>query len=242
MAVDELKLILGLPFEVGDYYIVHPLTIQEIAEMGYTELQYYLNIFLIGWESFDINLDEDEKTDEKLYKMIRELFYESDEFFELFNKACNIFLKRPLAMSKKQSLEPKQFTRISKFFSKEVYGEMVEILNKQYLVSKKVEKKRKFANERARKLHEQLEKNKKKAEKYNKNKPQFGDLISSLRWILGMNKSEILELSLYELYDGLKRKQVIDKVGHLFTAIYSGSINPKSIDKYELDYMKHIEL
>lgn len=48
MAVDELKLTLGLPFEVGDYYIVHPLTIQEIAEMGYKEFQYFLNIFLIS--------------------------------------------------------------------------------------------------------------------------------------------------------------------------------------------------
>lgn len=57
-----------------------------------------------------------------------------------------------------------------------------------------------------------------------------------------MDKEEILKLSIYELYDGLKRKQVIDKVGNLFTAIYTGNINPKSIDKYELDYMRHIKL
>jgi hypothetical protein len=47
MKVDRAKLILGLPIEVGDYYIVHPLTVKEIVELGYEQLQIHLNIILL---------------------------------------------------------------------------------------------------------------------------------------------------------------------------------------------------
>jgi len=47
MEIDKYKLITGMPFYIGDYYIVHPLTIREIIEMGYGILQQHLNIILL---------------------------------------------------------------------------------------------------------------------------------------------------------------------------------------------------
>lgn len=114
-----------------------------------------------------------------MYKIIKELFYDSNEFFELFNKACNIFIKRPLVKNKREAL--RYFERVNDFFSKENYGEISKILKKQYLIVEKKKDKPKFGNERARELSERIEKNRLKAEKYNKDAPQFADLISSLR-------------------------------------------------------------
>jgi len=48
MKVDRLKLSLGQPFYVGDYYIVHPLTIEEITDIGYKEWGHMMNVFLLS--------------------------------------------------------------------------------------------------------------------------------------------------------------------------------------------------
>jgi hypothetical protein len=49
-------------------------------------------------------------------------------------------------------------------------------------------------------------------------------------------------ITLYELYDGLKRVHVVDNVSSLFMGIYSGSIDAKSIKDKDLVWMRHIEL
>ncbi len=47
---------------------------------------------------------------------------------------------------------------------------------------------------------------------------------------------------MYELYEGLQRVEVMGKTEHLLSGVYSGSISAKSIDKKELEWMRHIEL
>lgn len=243
MEIDKYKLITGMPFYIGDYYIVHPLTIREIIEMGYSTLQQHLNIILLEWESLEVDIKEEDRDDETLYKVLGQLFQDSEDFRESFNEACESFLKRPLISRKESPYDSKPYDRIKNFFTPEILGYLREVVTKQYLVSKKEKKKEeKFANERAKKLYEQLEKNKREAEKYKKNESQLIDLISALRWKVGMGKEEILNLTIYELYDGLQRIQVINKVDNTFTGIYSGTINAKKIDKRELDWMKSIEL
>lgn len=243
MKVDKAKLILGIPIEVGDYYIVHPLTIGEIVESGYEQLQIHLNIMLLDWDSFKVDMPEEEKTDKNLFKMIRDFYYDSDDFFDEFNKSFKVFLKRPLSKSKKQALQDDVFKKISDFFLKGDFKEVREILRKQYLIQKKEkEEPRKFADDRAKKLYEQIQKNQKEVEKYKKKDANLIDLISSLRWKVGLSKKDIMNITLYELYDGLKRVHVIDNVSNLFTGIYSGSINAKSIDDKELDWMRHVEI
>lgn len=243
MKVDKAKLILGIPIEVGDYYIVHPLTIGEIVESGYEQLQIHLNIMLLDWDSFKVDMPEEEKTDKNLFKIIRDFYYDSDDFFDEFNKSFKVFLKRPLSKSKKQALQDDVFKKISDFFLKGDFKEVREILRKQYLIQKKEkEEPRKFADDRAKKLYEQIQKNQKEVEKYKKKDANLIDLISSLRWKVGLSKKDIMNITLYELYDGLKRVHVIDNVSNLFTGIYSGSINAKSIDDKELDWMRHVEI
>jgi hypothetical protein len=45
-------------------------------------------------------------------------------------------------------------------------------------------------------------------------------------------------ITLYELYDGLKRVHVVDNVSSLFMGIYSGSIDAKSIKDKDLVWMR----
>lgn len=243
MKVDNAKLLLGLPIEVGDYYIVHPLTIREIVELGYEQLQIYLNIMLLDWESFETEVPKEEKTEENLFTIIRDFYYDSDDFFDEFNTAFKIFLKRPLARTKTQALSDGVFDKVNDFFLGGDFKEVREILRKQYLIQKKKkEEPQIFANERARELYEKIQKNQKEAEKYKKKDSDLLDLVSSLRWKIGLSKEDVMNITLYELYDGLKRVHVIDNVSYLFAGIYSGNINAKSIDDKELDWMRHIEL
>lgn len=243
MKVDRAKLILGLPIEVGDYYIVHPLTIKEIVELGYEQLQINLNIMLLDWDSFELDVPEKEKTNLNLFKIIRDFYYDSDEFFNEFNKAFKVFLKRPLTRNRKQSLEEDVFRKVNNFFTNGDFEEVREILRKQYLIQKKKkEEPKNFGNERARRLYEQIKKNQETVDKYKEKDGDLLDLISSLRWKVGLSKKEIMEITLYELYDGLKRVHVVDRVTNLFTGIYSGSIDAKSLKDKDLDWMRHIEL
>jgi len=153
------------------------------------------------------------------------------------------FLKRPLSKKRREMVNQKTFERIEKFFTKEVLGEIKNIIRAQYLIREVEEEEvRVFANEQARKLYERIKRNKIKAEKYKKKAPEFVDYISSIRWKLKMPKSELLNLTIYELYEGLNRTQLNDRVEHLFTGIYSGSISAKSIDEEELQWITHIEL
>lgn len=245
MNEDRLKLSLGLGFEVGKYYIVHPLTIGEIAELGYMELRRLLNIMTLEWDDISLEIPDEEKTDERLYKILRELYYKSDDFFDSFNKACKVLLKRPLTENQVSSMEEKNFERIIDFFTPEVYGRIREVVERQYLLGGKEEKKKekpKFANERARKLNERIEANRKKAEKYKKDTLDLVDYISSLRWRLGISKKEVLNMTMYELYEGLQRVDLIGKTEHLLSGIYSGSVSVKSINEKETHWMRHIEL
>lgn len=245
MKVDRLKLTLGRPFEVGDYYIVHPFTIEEIAEMGYEKWGYLINIFLLSWEDLKIDIDEEEKTQERLMEIIWRMYVdeESDQFFDAFNKSCKMILKRKLVKSKYDLFKDTKntFQKVKDFFTAEVYGQMREIVKAQNLINKEQKEEHNFANEKAKKLYERIKKNRRVADKYKK-RPELSDLISALRWKTNISRDEVLNLTLYELYDGLQRINIIDNVKNIKHGVYSGSLKYEDIDRKELDWMKKLEI
>jgi len=242
MDVDVAKLSLGMPFYVGDYYIVHPLTVEEIVELGYDNLRKHLRIILIDWNGLETKIPKKEQTEKALYKALKRMYYEDDKFYKSFNEACNIFLKRPLTKNKNESIEAKTYEKVKKFFSTEILGKIQVIIKEQYLLQEKEEEKIVFANDKARKLYERIQRNQKKAEKYEKKGPEFSDYVSSLRWRLRIPKEELLKLTIYELYEGLNRTQLNERIDNLTTGIYSGNIRAESIEDDELRWIKHIEL
>lgn len=86
------------------------------------------------------------------------------------------------------------------------------------------------ANEAARKLMEQIRKNRAKAPKP-KAEFDLASIISGMAWkSANTNILDIWQLTLYQLYDGFYRLDIIDNYDKTLSSVYHGMMDAKQID------------
>ncbi len=83
-------------------------------------------------------------------------------------------------------------------------------------------------NERARKFMEKLKLRKAKAPKP-KPKQNLHSIVSSVSWKSTRGLDEIMNLTIYQLYNGLRTLDNIDNYHYTLTGIYTGNIDSKGI-------------
>lgn len=122
-----------------------------------------------------------------------------------------------------------------------IYLEIVEYIRAIHFIQYKEE----FnpANKRGRKRLIKEEKRDMKADKNKEVEYPFMDFMSSLIWIGGGNYNweTIYDLTVYQMYDGVKRIQKSKNTDYLFHGIYANGVDVKKIDQSELQWNNNLK-
>lgn len=86
------------------------------------------------------------------------------------------------------------------------------------------------------------ERRKLKRKKDNGFKSVFGNQISALVWgnTCGYNYSNVWDLTIYQLYDGLRRISKIKHHNNLMNGVYFGTVDLKQVNQDEIDWLSDI--
>ena len=241
----KLKLLFGKPINIGICKI-YPLTIEEIVEMGEQLYNQYLGILLYDVDLLDINkkmLEEMQIDKFTTYHFLLMQSYKDEEFKNLVIKAFECFIKEDIYYDDKSFTFYllKENNTIAYPITFEIYELFKKILIRQnFLEELEEEEELIFGNEIAKKWYLDMKKKEK-----NKPKPKgnvdLQSIISAVKWHSKKSKQEILDMTIYELWDGYYRLSVIDNCNNLAQGIYHGTIDAKKIKDNELNWGKIIK-
>jgi hypothetical protein len=98
-------------------------------------------------------------------------------------------------------------------------------------------------NERARKFLEEQKKRKALLAKLKKNKEQINlhSILSAVSWRTTGVK-DLLDLTIYQLYDGYFRLGLIDNYHQIFTGIYTGNVDQSKIKLPDVNWANIIKI
>lgn len=229
----ELKLISGSPLYVKDIGLIKPLTIREIIDCGYINYNRLLRILTIKKDEFGLDLGE---------------FKGSVDSFEIFmavnDKSLNEFLENALKLflrcehvkvSNSVGCIFVNEIKDTKVIEKDNFKLLTNVLEIQNCLSG-VNSVYNPANEKAREIIEKLQNGKQKiqeSKKYDEdstNEISFADIVSSVSVMSkGVNKFNIWDLTLYQLYDEYKRLNVINDYHFTLESLLHGA-NSKEVD------------
>jgi len=239
----SLKLLTGKPIDI-DIGKIHPLTIDEIVDMG--ELQYneYLNILLYDVDLLDISkekLKEMEIDRFTTYHFLLLQSYNDEDFKNLVIKILEVFFKEKVYFSEDDLLFYLADNNGLKYIDLKTYELVRKILIKQnYLKELEEEEELIFGNEMARQWYLDLKK-KDKSQPKPKSDVDLQSIISSVMWKTHKSIDEILKMTIYQLYDGYFRLSLIDSCNNLAQGIYHGTIDQTKIKQSELNWAKIIK-
>ena len=240
----KLHLLSGSPIRV-DNLIIEPYTLWEIKNYGYSKFMEDLQWGLITKDDF-VNAVKDENKRKILESMQDNLktfdFYIkifADVYFEkLINFLSLVFKTDDLGIVDKYKIviNSKHDKKDLKIVTRENFDDIVEVVKLQnYLedVNEKGEHQFNPADEETQKLIEQMQKMRKKVEEIKRKQNQedgkpitIYDVISAITAKNNsINKINVWDLTLYQLYDEYKRLQAIDNYDFSIRAIMAGAEN-----------------
>jgi len=199
----NLKLLRGLPIEVQGIKI-YPPTIDDIVEATFEKYNGFLNLLCIDKDSIK-NIFK-LKEDISAFEFIVVGCNENDEYKNLIFEALQFFLKEKVDTHYAGFLVDKQP------MNEEAFNEIVKIIKLQNcLVEKETEEKIKPANERARKMLEQMKKNQEELNKIKaKNVLTFYDLISIFAaYSENINILNVWDLTFFQFNDQFNRLKIM---------------------------------
>lgn len=227
----ELKLLKGSEINIEGLKI-KPHTLHELVD-DYGFDNYYNVIGFTVLQKRDVN---------EYIKLEKEV-YEKTTVFQML--LANGMLAQYLLNFFKFVLRIDEVYYMESFFSIMVYysdhyvvidkNNIDRILNqifKAYCITIPKEEKEDFkpANEAARRLMEQIKKNRAKAPK-KKADFDLSSIISGMAWkCSNVNINDIWNLTLYQLYDGFYRLDIIDNYDKTLSSIYHGMMDASKID------------
>lgn len=239
----ELDLLLGKPINIG-IGNVYPLTIKEIIEIGENIYNLYLKLLLYDVDLLDINnsvLEEIGVDKFTTYHFLVLQSFASEEFKNLVIKAFQCFLRNTVDFNKDYLI----FYLVDENGNKkpitlEVYNLFRKVLIKQhYLKDLEEEEELEFGNKLARQWYLNIKKKEKMRPK-SKSDINLQSLISAIRWKSNKSKEEILQMTIYELWDGLYRLYLIDNCQDLSQGIYFGTVDKDKVKSSDLNWAKVI--
>jgi len=240
----SLKLLVGEPIDiiVGK---VHALKIKDIIEMGEKKYNQYLSILLYDVDLVDINKDVLKELQIDKFTTYHFLLLQShsdDEFKNFVIEALECFFKENVYYDEEMLVFYLVDTNNDiKYITPEIYELFKKVLIKQnFLKELEEEEELIFGNELARQWYLDLKK-KEKTRPKPKNNIDMQSIISGVYWKSGKSKEEILNLSIYELYEGYYRLCVIDNCNNLAQGIYHGNVDGKKMKESDLNWAKIIK-
>jgi len=230
----ELKLLTGKPLEIegaGNLYIP---SLHEIIDIGESQYNLYLSALLFNKANLD-GLETDELENFDLWFAI---CYRDADFRKICYAALKFFFKADAHMGSDDEGVFIYFNDRSQRIDKQNYDEIQSIIRKANYIKTQSEPEFAAANSKAQEMINLILRNK-------KNKPKTADtmnlhsMISGLAWKNnGMTMPQILELTIYQLYNGFFVTENIDHYQHTFAGIYAGTVDSKEINVSKIHWAR----
>lgn len=248
----ELNLLAGDAVETSITTIYQP-KIREIIDIGEDVYNQYLNILL-----YDTDLLEIPKNDIKQLGLSEMTTFDflylqsrsSVEFRKLVISALEFFFKDEVFLlsnygvflaggtTKQQFINDIENQR---FITRDNYNIIRQVLIKMnYLKTLEEEESLEFANDLAREWYLNI---KKDEQNKPKQKPQVNlhSIISAMTWRTHKSIDEMLNMTVYQLYDGYHRLFLIDDSLSMRQGIYQGTVDQSKVKPNELNWAKIIK-
>lgn len=216
---------------------IKPFTIAEITDqIGYEKYQQLLNIFILEVKDILKEVPEELNNinvfDLIVQGRIRELFEGLLESICLFLRINNL---------DELDINENGLVINTKLINSNNWDKLCKIIKMQNCISKQEEEKYNPANEKAREIIEKIKRYKNEMPK-KKELITFPSMISGLAWKSNnVNIFDVYNLTIYQLYDGLKRLNLIDDYQFTLSGIYAGTVDSKKINLNNINWMKTIE-
>jgi hypothetical protein len=220
----NLKLLRGKPIEIkgikeNQNIKIYPITLDQIEDISMEKYNQFLNLICINKESIKNLLSEELKNIDDSTISVFEFVYahctKSEEYKSLIFEALEFFLRCKIEICDYGfilgDISKDNVTNI-KIINEEIFNEIVKIIKLQNcIVEKDTEEKIKPANERARKMLEQMRKNQEELDKIkNKSSLTMCDLISIFAaYSENMNILNIWDLTFYQFNDQFNRLKIM---------------------------------
>lgn len=234
----ELKLLAGLPVEIKGVGLFHNPKIREIIDLGESKYNYYLSSIFLSRKQVQ-NADENLNDFELLFAIC----YHNKEFQEIFFNALKFFFKEEDVGldTDNQSIffyfgEKKENRRITQ----DNFDEIKKLIRVANFLEESEKEEFNPINEKAKEIIAKFLKNKEKLPKI-KEKMNLHSILSGIAWkSKNLNIFNVFDLTLYQLYDGFYRMDVIDYYQSTIQGLNAGTIDGSKIDLKKIHWTKII--
>lgn len=220
----QLKLLANVPIDIDGMVNFQLPTIREIIMMGEEQYNYYMSALLFSKDSLSDSNDEvlGKMND---YEIFSSLIAYEESFQYSAMSAFSIFTDQEPKLFENGAVYFGELSEDS-FLDESKWKQMQKIIRLgNYIPEKKKEEEYKAGNNKAKELIDKIMRKKKELNNGNKDeKINLHSIISAVSWrTSGIN--DILNLTIYQLYDAYHRLNTVDNYHYTFTGIYSGSIS-----------------
>lgn len=235
----DLELLAGMPIKIQEGIYIHQFTIKEIIkEIGTSKYNQCLSLLLIDEDYIEEVLDRDDLEIPPYIFIIQNCIH-NIEFQQLICNAYEVFLKCEVVFDDEYGLVFMTKDNQPVALDEGLYKNIQRILRKSNCIPEP--EKYSPANEKAKEFIKKLKRNKRMAKKNIKSEFTLADIISGIKWKSGESYSNVFNLTMYQLYDGLSRLQIIDNYDNTMLGVYTGSIKVKNNDAKEINWFKSID-
>jgi hypothetical protein len=225
---NKLKLMSGEPFFLERIGNIRPLTLREIARIGYQKYIEHLNLFLISKKNF-IKEEFIDEIDINFFNIM--IAFSDEDFDNYIKKSIKTFFGIDTEVVKENLMIIAKDPEIDFCISSDNFDDIRQVIKWQNGLDdeKVLDDEVKYKNERAKQILDKLKKSQaeiQKQKKKEKNDLDFADIISAIASkSFSLNKLNVFDLTVYQMYDEFKRLDLIDNY-HLATqAMMQGAKN-----------------
>jgi hypothetical protein len=238
----HLKLLANVPVNLeGIGYFQLP-TINEMIDMGESTYNQLLSMITFSKEYLNVDSNLNEFSDLEVYST--SIFYDQS-FHELVNKAFRLFFKKDIQVKKLGDVPILYFDELREdtVLTEEKWELIKKIAKIGNFIQDAKEEEYVAGNERARKFLEEQKKRKELLAKVKKNKEQVNlhSILSAVAWRT-TGVIDLLEHTIYQLYNGYFRLGLIDNYNHITTGIYTGNVDSSKIKLPDINWANIIKI
>lgn len=228
----RLKLLAGLPIEIKGMGLLTLPTLKEIIKMNESLYSTYIGYLLFSRNSLNENNEQLKEFGD--FEILMSLLHYQPTFREIFvNALAMIFNQKPNLLETNSLIYFGDLNEDS-ILTEEKFMYIQNIIKIATYYTYNKDDEYNPANEQAKRLIEMLRKNKSKKPK-KVQKQNLHSLISALAWKSnGIDK--VLDLNIYQLYDGIQRSESIEHYNFVMTGIYAGTVDGKKINLPDINW------
>jgi len=224
---NKLRLLTGKPIIIDNFGEVKPLTLSQIIDIGYINYLHYVKIFTFKKEQFMENPPEE-------LTVFDFLMMAEDPLVEkMMKEALEVILQEQITIVKEKMIIAVGSTSEDlRFITRLNYDDLCHVIQLQnYFKSVENNTEISVSNSKAKEIQEKLKRTREEVKRIksreNDDSTDLFDIISAISVKGNISKDELLNYTIFEIYDKYKRLIHIDQYETGISAMMQGAKNVK---------------